>query len=91
MKLTYTPTGGEPQSWTVEPDELTSLEIEAVEDETGWTFGEWADRISRGSVKALHALLWVYLAKDAPGLAYRDVVFKPSEIDVSRDDEDPKD
>lgn len=88
MRLTYTPEGAESKSWPIEPDEMDSLTIEAIEDATDWTFAEWADRLERGSVKALRALLWVFLRESSPDLPFDSVVFKPAEIDVI--DDEPK-
>lgn len=75
------------------PDDYESHLLEAIEDVTGWTTVEWVDQMSRGSIKALHALIWLKLRETAPDLGFDQVRFKMSEIvavETAEVPEDPK-
>lgn len=80
--LIYKPEGAEPKSWDIEPDNMTSDLLEAIEDATDWTIAEWVNRLQRGSIKAIHALLWVLLRQDSPDLPFDAVVFTASDFDI---------
>lgn len=93
--LVYRPEGTDsPLRINADPDDMDSLTLEAIEDATGWTSYEWLDNLSRGSVKAVHALLWIALRERTPDLDYSAVRFKMSEVDFEDEAtgaaEDPK-
>lgn len=78
MRMTYTPEGAEPRHWDFRFQDMDSAEVEAIEDETGIMFGDWEARYK--SMRLIHGLLWNFLRRDTPDLAYDSVRFKFSEI-----------
>lgn len=83
MKFAYTPEGADTKTWDFRPGTLPNVEAEAIEDATGWTYTEFGVKFMKGSSKAYHALLWVYLRRTHPGLKYDQVEFTSDEIEVS--------
>lgn len=88
MKITYTPEGGERREWTYKPTKMMSLDAEAIERVTGWTYQEFGEKFMSGSALAQHALLWILLRKDNRGLKFSDVRFQMDEIDLDFDAEE---
>lgn len=91
MKFIYKPEGTEEpdwKTWEFDPDKLMSPEAEAIERLTGFTYSEWGDAVSRGSMAAIHGLLYVMLKRENPTLKYDSVVFCLAEIDFEVDDEE---
>lgn len=88
MKFVYKPEGADPRSWDFDPDKMLSAEMMAVERLTGMTWREWIDACARGSITAIHALLYVFLKRSTPTLQPDQVEFSIAEIDFE-DDEVP--
>lgn len=88
MQFVYKPEGAEPKKWDFDSGKLMNVESEAIERVSKMTFGEWTDAVQRGSVTALHALLWVMLKRGEPTLAYDAVQFNLSEVDFELSDEE---
>ena len=88
MQFVYKPEGAEPKKWEFDPDRLLSPEAVAIERLTKLTFAEWTDAVQRGSVLALHALLYVMLKRDIPTLKPGEVEFSMSEVDFELDDDE---
>lgn len=88
MFFVYKPEGAAPKKWEFAPDRLLNPEAEAIERVTKMTFAEWADAVLRGSVTALHALLWVMLKRADPTLTYDAVQFMLCEVDLELSDEE---
>jgi hypothetical protein len=103
MKLTYTPVpreatgpaklGGLPNDlgervFSFKPNKLLSVEAEAIEDATDWTFEEFGRKFMSGSMKAKRAALWILLRREFAGLKFRDLSFTPEEVAVDFDDEE---
>jgi hypothetical protein len=88
MQFVYKPEGIDPKKWDFAPEKLMNPESEAIERVTKMTFGEWADAVTRGSVTAIHALLWVLLKRADPTLTYDAVQFSLSEVDFELTDEE---
>lgn len=87
MKFSYKPEGAdEARVWDFDPDKMKSGEMIAVERLTGLTWPEWIDACSRGSIVAIHALLFVMLKRDMPGLDPGEVEFELDEIDIEASD-----
>lgn len=86
MKFVYKPEGAEPRSWDFDPAKLMSPEAEAIERLTGMTYGEWGDAVTRGSITALHGLLYVMLKRGNPTLTYDQVEFCLEDIDFEVED-----
>lgn len=86
MRFVYKPEGVDPKSWDFDPNKLMNPEAEAIERHTGFTYGEWLQAIGKGSVLALHGLLFVFLKREIHTLKWDDVQFNMSEIDVEMDD-----
>lgn len=91
MKFVYKPEGVEPREWDFSPEKLMSPEAEAIERLTGMTFGEWAEAVRKGSITALHGLLYVMLKRQSPTMKYDEVQFNLSELDFVLDDRETAD
>lgn len=90
-KFVYKPEGADPLSWEFDPDKMKSSELILIEEMTGWTSAEWADYAERGSIKAVHALLYVFLKRDRPTLTAEQVPdFTMDELDFEADKPAPK-
>lgn len=85
MIVTYTPADGEKREWAYKPNKLMAVEAEAIEQRTGWTYQEFGAQFLKGSTLARHALLWVLLKRETPGIRYDDVKFAVDEIDFDLD------
>lgn len=85
-KFIYKPEGAEPRTWHFDADKMKSVEMMAIERLTGLTYAEWAEAAERGSITAVHALLYVLLKRDVPGLDPDEVQFTLDEIDMEADD-----
>lgn len=88
MKISYTPEGGERREWTYKPNKMLSIDAEAIERVTGWTFQEFGEKFMAGSALAQHALLWILLRKDNRGLKFSEVRFAMDEFDMDFDAEE---
>lgn len=88
MKFSYKPEGAdEPRVWDFDPSHMKSSEMMAVERLTGMTWAEWIDACARGSMIAVHALLYVLLKRDMPSLKPDEVEFELDEVDITGGDE----
>lgn len=88
MQFVYTPEGAEPLSWPFNPNKLMSPECEAIEKRTGMTFAEWQQAVTKGSVLAIHALLFVLLKRTDPTLRWEAVQFCMAEVDFTLEDDE---
>jgi hypothetical protein len=88
MKFVYKPEGVEPRKWDWDPDKLMSPEAEAIERHTKMTYKEWFDAIGRGSMLALHGLLYVMLKRSNPKLQWDEVQFSAGEVTFEMSDEE---
>lgn len=96
MKLIYTPSEGERQEWTYDPNRMTIGEVVKIEDTSDQTLEEFMDKVSRGSFKNLRVLFWLMMRRSEPSVALTDL----DDIEVSalgveddtpaEDDEAPK-
>jgi hypothetical protein len=91
MQFVYKPEGAEPKRWPFDADKLMSPEAEAIERHTKMTYGEWTDAVTRGSVLALHGLLYVLLKRSIPTLKWDEVQFNLTELDFELDDQETAD
>lgn len=82
MLITYTAEGTEPEVWDVDLNKLMNAESEAIEKRTGMTYTEFGDALQRGSVSAMHALLWVLRKRKIPTLEYGQVQFTTDEVSL---------
>lgn len=78
----FRPAPGEPLSFPFIPNKLMSVEAEAIEDVTDWTFEEFGAKFFKGSMKAKRAALWIMLKREYPSLKFRDLSFSPDEVVV---------
>lgn len=74
------------QSYDFEPDSLTGIEAEAIEDAGGtqWqTFAEWIDRFYRGGWRPVKVALWIMLRRNKPELGYEELAgLKVSDVEL---------
>lgn len=83
FKLVYQPDEGERQDWVINLITMPSFEAELLEAMGGpaWgTYEEFGNLLSRGSVRALRALLWMMLRRANPRLDFDDVIFRHHEL-----------
>lgn len=85
MKFTYTPEGAEPRVFDYQPGKLLSPEAEKIEDLTGWSYAEFGQHLMTSSMKAFHALLYIFLKRSNPTLKYDQVIFSFDEVDIAYD------
>jgi len=94
MYLVYTPAEGDVQRYQFDPNSMPNFDAEAIERVTGWTLGEWGEKIQKGSVLATRALLWVLQRRTHPTLKFANVEFttdqvsseaEPAELIAARD------
>jgi hypothetical protein len=78
--LIYSPHGAEPRTWSFRPLAMSSLEAEAVEDVTGWTFPLFQTQFYAGRTRARRAALWVLLRREQPDLRFDAVEFGMNEL-----------
>lgn len=88
MQFVYQPEGAEAKRWEFEPNKLMSPEAEAIERHTGLTFQEWGQAVTKGSILALHGLLFVLLKRSDPTLKWDAVQFCMDDLDFQLDDEE---
>ena len=88
MQFVYKPEGAEPRKWDFDPSKLLNVEAEAIERQTGLTYAEWGEAVTKGSMTALHGLLWVLLKRDQPTLKYDAVQFCLADLDFEVDDDE---
>lgn len=88
MRFVYKPEGADPRKWDFDPYKLMSPEVEVIERNTGYAFGEWVDQVGRGSFTAIHGLLFVLLKRGHPTLKWDEVQFCMADIDFEMDDEE---
>ena len=85
MLFRYTPTGATPHEWEFRPQKMASAEAEAIERLTDWTFPEFGRQFMAGSMKAQHAVLYVFLKRTIPTIKWGDVQFTADEIEIEYD------
>lgn len=90
-KLIYVPEDGQRQEFDFDPVRLMSFDAEAIEEVGGaqWaTYGEFIDKLQRGSAKAWRAALWIKLRQQDPTLKFQHLVVKVNELIFEDEDED---
>lgn len=90
MIVTYTPQGGDAQTWNYKQAELTSAEAELIEDATGLTIDEFENELMKGRTKCKRALLWLHMRKNHPNLRFNEVEFKVGDMKTEFDREEKK-
>lgn len=88
MKFVYKPEGADRREWDFDPNRILNVEAEAIERETGLTWAEVTEQLGKGSIRAIHGVLWVLLKRSTPTLKYADVQFRLDEIDFEVDEAD---
>lgn len=76
------------QAYLFDEDEIENTDLMDIEDVTGLATVDWQDALTRGSGRAITALIWILQRKTDPSLAFRDVKFKLSEISMDIETED---
>lgn len=87
MQFIYRPEGTE-RRWPFEPGKMLSPEATEIEKRTGMRFSTWRDEVVKGSMVALHGLLFVLLKRENPTLKWDQVVFAQDECDFEMEDEE---
>jgi hypothetical protein len=87
--LTYQPEGFDaPMKWPFDPLRILTPEAELIEDRSGMTLAEWENAVARGSMRAIHAFVWVMMRRDNRALEYDSVQFCLDEIEIVAEGED---
>lgn len=68
VKVLWTPEGGSPKSWTFDTEAPPWDVMSQTERATDWPWEEFAERLGKGSIIAVQALLWVLRKRDEPHL-----------------------
>lgn len=71
-------------------DDLDNVDLIDIEELTGLATADWQEALFKGSGRALTALVWILRRKEEPGLEYKAVRFKLSEISLENDEEPGK-
>lgn len=69
-------------------DEIENTDLMDIEDVTGLATTDWQEALTKGSGRAITALIWILQRKSEPSLAFSDVKFKLSEISMEIETED---
>jgi hypothetical protein len=89
--LIYTPEGGERREFSFKPLELMSVDIEAIEDvggETWGNFGQFCEALGNWKMRAKRAALWVNLRHEQPRLRFPELVVRADELVLEWDDDE---
>ena len=82
FKFVYAPEGVEPKSWVIDMVRLPSPECEEIERRTDWAYAtEFLPQLGKLSHRAVHALLYVLLRREMPGLDYDSILFDIADIE----------
>jgi hypothetical protein len=80
----------EGQVYEFDPAQVRNRALVDVERETGMMGDEWQVALTRGSMVALTALVWLTLRQNGqPDLKFDEVDFDPKTLDVDDTDEEP--
>lgn len=90
MKITYKPEGGSQQVWDVDMENPPWDVTFATEKATGWPWLEFTEeKLAKGSVIALQALVWALRKRSEPNLRLEAVQPRWGEVDVEDDTPEP--
>lgn len=70
MIIAYSPEGEKPKSWDLREIKLMATEAEQIERLTDWTWNEASQRLKKGSMISLRAIVYVLAKRDDPTLRY---------------------
>lgn len=79
------------QEYTFDGERMLNVEIMAIEKATNLTAAEWQDALSRGSMLAATALVWVIRKREEPTLAFDQVEFPAATLEIDLSDDEGKD
>lgn len=82
VKILYTPEGGSKREWLIDLDQPAWDLRHNTEEATDWPWNEFVDRLTKGSAKALDALIWTLRKRDEPRLDSSSVKVELSEFDI---------
>ena len=71
MIIAYSPEGEEPKSWDLGQIKLMATEAEQIERLTDWTWTEASERLTKGSMIALRAIVFILAKREEPTLRYQ--------------------
>lgn len=92
MRIIYTPEGGSKREWEFDMDNPPWDVTYGTEKATSWPWVDFTDKLGRGSVIALQALIFTLRKRDEVRLILDSVTPTWGEVDVFDDtpDEDPQ-
>lgn len=73
MKVTYSPEGGEVQSWTFRPAKVNSSQAIITQKAYGKPWEQFAAEVQQGDIAARRILLWHLMRADHPVTRLEDV------------------
>ena len=91
IQFVYTPEGGSKRTWVFEPDNPAWDLAYVTENETGWPWEEFVEKLARGSHVALRAMVYAFRKRDEPRLTIEAVTVTLTEVDmVEFEEPEPK-
>lgn len=79
------------EAFEFEQERITNVEGMAVERATGMLFAEWAEALTKGSMLAQTALVWIVKKRQQPTLRFDDVVYESLVVEDAEAEPAPKD
>jgi hypothetical protein len=73
---------GDDESYIYDRKRLMYTESDEIERITGWSYGEWAEQLSRYSIKAVAALLHILRKREGRPSDFATMQFNAAELDV---------
>lgn len=87
-RVIYKPEGGSRRAWEMDPENPPWDVMFNTEKETGWPWGEFAEKLSKGSAIALRALIFTLRKRDEPRLTIDAVTITLDEVDFEDIEDD---
>ena len=82
VEFKYSPEGGSPRTWAFDPANPAWDLAYVTENETGWPWETFMEKLSKGSYIALRALTYAFRKRDEPRLTIEAVTVTIAEVDV---------
>jgi hypothetical protein len=78
----------EDKQFEFDVDELDNFDYMDIEDVTGLAATDFFDSITKGSGRALTALVWIMRRKEEPGLEFKNVRFRLSALKLELNEDE---
>ena len=81
-QLVYTPEGGSKRTWDFDPQNPPWDLAYVTENETGWPWLQFLEKLAKTSYVAWRALIYAFRKRDEPRLTLQAVTFNLDEVDM---------